>query len=779
MADKTGLRWENIDLVEIVAQSARWLRKAIRYSDERCEVKKWVDAKLLEALWCPRGKGGETDPKWICKDVIRTDLPSTPDGLWEGTCEWNFDHDKCRRQCHAGGLLARVLLGPMDWLFKCEKREKREYKRRKGGPLLWVIAKLYDQLGGVNFYRSLSSMNCDDSEYRVGQFLFRIAEAKYDWFKERIADFSTLLREAEDKTEVDYCLVCTEDLWNERPEEEGSESVQPYNISSIMSIIDQTRVESLRKILTRGNNEEVSKQLSRRVLSPLTQRYREEEADRARCGTSNAPLGLNDMACEPLNNSKIRDIFDKATAEIEGHNCFYRGDTELGSSLEEMIERLEDSVRKKSGIQLAEKAERWKLANYFVWLKALHKSLGSYTVRYAANYRLLPSGDYWTEEAQNRIQNACFVIASRELPSRPLLAAARVSLTHCLGPLEDYYAIRQACRMSASRTRADIGTGMFHNLLQYMHSLGGHIGTLDNKLANVRERAKSNPNLYPVAEALDGSKAALADAYRFQKAVYNCLAMEENNNVATARRSAPSMSMVPADQRILDCLRTALTAIHGAAKYIMHEEASSSYVGIGNLMMLRALSGCSYPDRDESVMDWDDSLHLAELRERLRSREMQLACSNPLPAVTLEGAMQAYGAWGFDLRLDLADQMRMPLDLDVLVVNELVLNSLRASAVAMWKSRRTDSKARAVVSICCANSCLTITNTALESSIAQAQKPVKRPIGKASGWGQWATNQLLLLQGLQLPILERVTIDHQPALRTTIRWGDKYHTVDG
>jgi hypothetical protein len=221
----------------------------------------------------------------------------------------------------------------------------------------------------------------------------------------------------------------------------------------------------------------------------------------------------------------------------------------------------------------------------------------------------------------------------------------------------------------------------------------------------------------------------------------------------------------------LHSLRTALTAIHGAAYYITHEQASSSNVGTGNLMMLRALSGCSFPDNEEGAGSWDDKLHLAELQRRLRSVEMKGTLSKEVSCKSAEETVRAYQHWGFDLRLDVAAGATMPLHLDVLVVNELLLNALRASAVAMWKSRSTCHSTRAFISIDCDSSYLTITNTALQSSIERACRRVKRPEGQASGWGHWATQQLLQLLGLPPVIREAVNIGGEPALRTKVQWG--------
>lgn len=785
MLAKKGLDWQGKDLVEIVAKSARWLRQAMSYSDGRgepkkgvndkpldngCEVKKWVDAKLLEALWCPWNKPAEE--KWLWKDVVREDLAllGTPDDLWKKTCNWHFDPDNCPR-CHAGGLLARVLLGPMDWLFYCEKKNAAE-----GTPLQWVVAKLYDQLGGVNIFRTLSDMESGD-DYRVFQLLYRIPEADYKWFTDLMVDFSGLLRDTEGKREVDYCLVCNEKLCiNKEGQEEVAEQVQTYAVHSILTIVKrEIEIQSLRSQLASLNTPMISDQLSQRILTETTRSNRENALKRKSQGSADVPRCLESEAVTQVftRNAEIDRAVERAKIVLQDH--FVKSDSELPPGMEVALLNLLNDIGEKIHVDLRKKVKNgelflWKITNYFIWLSALHPDLGSYTVRYAANYRLMPDADFGTENTPDRLRNPCFVIASRELPSARLLAGARVSLTHCLGPLEDYYAIKQAKRISAANARADVGTGMFHNLLQYIHSLQKHIGVLDNTLANVRRLAETNPLFYPVAEALDGSIETLADTYRFQKAVYRCLAAEEEDGISSLKEGQTRM-LVPADRSILHCLRTALTAVHGAAYYIMHEGASSSYVGTGNLTMLRALSGCRFPDSEESIGTWDDRLNLDELKTRLRAGEFQNLLNKSVACSTIAETIEAYRAWGFDLRLNLIDQAHIPQDLDTLVVNELVLNALRGSSMARWKMMAECPSVLAVVSIHCDNSCLTITNTGLPHSIERALRPIKRPIGQASGWGQWATKKLLGLLGLQAMTPEKVTIDGRDALRTTIRWG--------
>ena len=417
-----------------------------------------MDAKLLEMLWCPCGSS--CDPKWLSKDVVRAELASlsAKDGkvksvneqLWAGSCNWQYDENECP-QCHAGGLLARVLLGPMDFLFECERN------RGHSSPLLWVIAKLYDQIGGVNSYRTLSSLNRSATNYRIGQLLFRVPEANYQWFKDHVADFSTLLRGAEDKTEVDYCLVLDKKLQDAAGKKEKELRFHIYDIFSIMDILDRIKdIRGLRRDLAKCTSADVSRQLSLQILSPDTLGYREDAFRQRKNDDQSIPLHLRRQEPALLGLGKAPKTVEKAIKDAQTalDQHFYpvpQSDVTaqhlrpLPQALQTALKDLVKKVNKQADIKIKlDDVFLRKLANYFIWLGALHPNLGSYTVRYAASYRLMPVGNADAESKHDRIQNPCFVIASRKLPSSRLLAAARVSLTHCLGPLEDYYAIKQA-----------------------------------------------------------------------------------------------------------------------------------------------------------------------------------------------------------------------------------------------------------------------------------------------------------------------------------------------
>jgi len=450
MTVKTGLNWKNTDLIEVVAQSAFWLRQAMSYSDNRCKAKKWVDTKLLEMLWCPC-KEGEKAPTYWQKDVVLDDLKSlsTPEDLWKGTCELKYDEQKCHH-CHASGLLARALLGPMDWLFD---RENKEHKQRsKGNPLLWVVAKLYDQLGETNSYRTLSGMKREDKNYRIFQLLYRLPEADYDWFNLWMVDFSALLRDTEDNKEVDYCLVCDDQLCREKEVEEVvPEGIQSYCVYSIMALLNEKKdIPSLRDKLASFNSSIVSGQLSQRILTNRTQSYREEALTRKSHGATDVSKWLDsDAVKQAFTKTNEIDVAVNLT-KTELQRLFFKPDEQLSKPLKEALEKLigeiDDNIFSKDTKRVKKvKVELRKLANYFIWLCTLHPNLGSYTLRYAANYRLMPSDNSNDAAKHDRLKNPCFVIASRALPSRQLLAGARVALTHVLGPIEDYYA-----RMSAT-----------------------------------------------------------------------------------------------------------------------------------------------------------------------------------------------------------------------------------------------------------------------------------------------------------------------------------------
>lgn len=439
-----GLVWRDTDLAEVVTESAFRLRQAMRYSDGACEVKRLVDAKLLEMLWCPCGSAG--GPRWLSKDVVRSELRSLslPQSIWNEGCRCNFDPGQSSR-CEAGSLLARVLLGSMDWLFECESKSAKG--QSIDDPLLWVVAKLHDQLGGVNSFRTLSGMERVADEYRAFQMLYRLPEAGYEWFTGRMVDFSALLLDAEERTEVDYCLVCQA----VEPPEDLANHIKVYRVDSIVDILRrERRIDELQKRLALFNSERISDQLSRSILTEDTRRYTAEERLRRRQQAGqdvNSWIDSTAVTQALRTHREVEDAVNDSKAAFE--TCCFEEDGEVIGALRAELRTLLERVKATTSEQLAAKIHSgevsiWKLANYFIWLSALHPDLCSYTVRYGANYRLMPTDSPGAGPKQDRIQNSCFVIASRGLPSSRLLAGARVSLTHCLGPLEDYYALKKA-----------------------------------------------------------------------------------------------------------------------------------------------------------------------------------------------------------------------------------------------------------------------------------------------------------------------------------------------
>lgn len=487
MTTNKALDWENLDLTEVVAESAVWLRKAMSNSGKKCQAIKLVDAKLLELLWCPYDK--EWSSRWNWKDVVRSDLSElyAPDGRWKNRCEWIYGEDRCTYpKCKAGELLARVLLSTMDWFFHCESKNTADASGE--GPLLWVIAKIYDQCAGTSFFRTLSGMERNEHNYQIGQLLLRIPEADYSWFEERIFDFSTLMiQKFEDKEELDYCIICKDTtLEKYDPNNYPKGYFKFYNAHQIINLIKKEKAGELldlREALESLISVEISEQLSQKILAKNTHDYLNELIQRKRQDNNSTPNFVNLLAVHHAfdKSHDVSDAIDKAKNALK--KCFYSDKQPLKKKLISLI-RVLCKDNEKDLLEKVPDHDLWKLANYFIWLMSLHPDLGSYTVRYASNYRIMPDSD----SKEDCIRNSCLVIASHELPSKKLIEAARVSLTHCLGPLEDYYA-----KSLAKRIGEEEGLAMFShetkNLLKTMttnDAYSGWLGTLD-KYFDIKE----------------------------------------------------------------------------------------------------------------------------------------------------------------------------------------------------------------------------------------------------------------------------------------------------
>lgn len=768
MPTKTGLNWDGSDFIEVVAESAYCLRSAMSYAHSGCQVKKWVDAKLLEILWSPYGHPQASGEilSLFHKDVVRSEMSSfTPKKLWEGSCNWEFGVN-CPR-CNAGGLLARVLLGPMDWLFECERKPSKDIDNFGESPLLWVVAKLFDQFGGNNFYRTLSGMERDDSDYRIGQLLFRIPEVKYQWFQDHIADFSSLLREFEDKKEVDYCLVCTEELWQRKTDiGKFPRQFEAYQVSGIISALDG-KATLLRNKLLAICSPQVSQQLSRLMLNEKTRHYWQDAMD-IRSHSANGipdfdPPAFNELKDIALtfNDDDLRNALERATNELE--ECFYDvpgfedgkivsryldDDMEVNKEIGKLVKQIDE----KSGVSLQEKVENLypKLANYFIWLKALHPDLGSYTVRYAANYRLLPDSDSSAEGSRDRLQNACFVIVSRELPSPTLIAASRVSLTHCLGPLEDYYAIDQARKISALMARADVGTGMFHNLRQYLHSLQKYSGALEN----ITKRS-SGIDISDVALIAQKLSDTLAETFRFQGAVFDVLTLD----VTSGRIGGVAVGKAG---NVRDQVALALRLLYDGAMgaIMLASQRKNSMIGDNDFNTARVLIGCN-----NEVVRKRGSRKGADF-EVLAAKASTFVKDTAYlhqPTGTLQEISAAFAELGVTVDTSGIDEKsQLPENLCYLVMNEMLLNAMRASLWFNWVSQGPAS-----IQIKTEANQLHIINTAMQEDIDKAMIEPRRPLGKSSGWGRWATREMIKLTGWKL-VFEPAKLDNYNALSTIL-----------
>ena len=487
MSERQGLAWNSEDLTEVIAQGAHLLRRAMR-APQHCNVRSLVDAGLLELLWCPLESPSAQSRPWLAKDIVRSTLAELPACNEKGEpytvneqlhhVHCNFEPSEKCAQCDAHGILARVLLGPMDWFFE------REGKEDGKNPLLWVVAKLHDQVAGLNYYRTLSSVDMksenkknEELAYSVGQLLIRLPEEDYDWFARHIADLSTWVINSERSREIDYCLICSLELSNTR-ETELAKHIDVYHAARVMEAVKgwcKRRGGLMKALRALPYSEDTTRAFSRSPLSfsthsrcrlsdktDKTQRHLESKAENSGERKELANLDVNDIrfAKTLLSKAKrtLEDHFFKSNHQLEQEGISPekkdRVVAELSRALKEFEYDLKNMIGPTDNIELP---ELWKLANYFIWLSCLHPQLGSYTVRYAANYRLMPDDQRGAAGRRDRLQNPCFVIASRTLPSLPVVSAARVALTHCLGPLEDYYAM--------NRTADDARQTEFHRWL--------------------------------------------------------------------------------------------------------------------------------------------------------------------------------------------------------------------------------------------------------------------------------------------------------------------------
>ena len=110
---------------------------------------------------------------------------------------------------------------------------------------------------------------------------------------------------------------------------------------------------------------------------------------------------------------------------------------------------------------------------------------------------------------------------------------------------------------------------------------------------------------------------------------------------------------------------------------------------------------------------------------------------------TLEKMIEAFASLGIYVETrEISEYAKLPENLCYLALNEMVLNAMRAALWFRWAG-----KGDAWICIKARSNEVSIVNTATEEDIESRLTPPERPLGKASGWGRWATREMINLAG--------------------------------
>lgn len=413
---------------ELLLQGAACFRERLKRSGDSgdCEVLKRVKEGRLRDLWAP----GTGSPKFCGLHIHVRELPRS----WSGfrfPCKYGEGSQLPHSDCRADELLPRLLMAPLKKLF--EEQEKR-------CELLWIALMLYDESEACPkerkwAFRTLNFLDADDE--LLLQLLYGSAEVFYpEVFGESkgpIYDLSDRIRAKylADRKDPDYCLLV-------KGKRTHTFNVAPIMESRMISVAANNVRTHLRNMMKIN---EVRRAVSKFAWNGDSASWR-----KGRVYVTKALRFLlkpNDVSCDSDMQARLKTFRSEAAIDL--------GDDQL-----------------------------WRLANYFVWLKATHPALGAYTVRHVPNFRVTYLGG--GGDGGPVLQPSGFVIASKTVPPPDLVAKAELTLTHILGPLSDYYGLRVAEERAAARSRAE--------------ELSDLIGRLDR----AKERAAAQ-----VAETLDAA----------------------------------------------------------------------------------------------------------------------------------------------------------------------------------------------------------------------------------------------------------------------------------
>ena len=441
--------WNHRPLPVLLCDRAKALRNALRPKTERpadqeCRALTLIEEGRLEELWMPR----EGTPRWLWKDVVLPELRRPRQNGLDPACDWGRTKCFCAPdadsgECRAHELLARCFVAPLQTLFELPEG---------GQDLLWVTLMLFDEHSGRYTFRTLSRFERDSDDEAALLLLYRIAETAYgpegifDDKQGQILDFTDYVRRIESSHEADCCLLFVGD--DEVQSGPGSSMALPVfpvpDLDAIRHRAANLRHELLELTRNRG---EMLDDLARLIVDP--------QSKAAAPSTGSAGNVVRFMTEEV--RTKIEEYLYDETSSMDEDTKMH---TRVFLSNVHKHLAAGNATENQNEAGSPSPLDPYRIVNYFIWLRALHPELRSYTVRYVPNYRVRLQ-----DERQDRpLLPSGIVLASRAGPSEALCAQAEVILSYVLGPLSDQYALKAWSKQAAQAEWRDMVRGVTHHI---------------------------------------------------------------------------------------------------------------------------------------------------------------------------------------------------------------------------------------------------------------------------------------------------------------------------
>jgi len=455
-------------------------REALR-EDSKCKVLDRIKEGNLSSLWDASNDNND-EKLWVWKDVA---LNSIPIGGDLHLClNLTGESSSCPSPVdipHLNEVLPRLMLPPTREVLFNEDTLRES--------IIWVTFMLFDEKAkkgeGTYIYRNVMNIE-DDLSAKILSIMYRSPEigdlGHNSFFRDYCLDFSNMMR---DQVQPNFTLVTSDNS------EIHNKQLYSIQINSLIGKPNSHFVgdERLREggddeIVSRASNlrNKIKIYLSSEKGNDIAKKLAKYSIDKLDIGAINEINELN----EKIGSDDLQLVFFKDSIDFEKTE-----QTPIAISLfienelcNIIISNIHD-VKQENKINEFTKSieqDRWKLANYFIWLVAIHPDLDSYIVRHVFDFRR-------ENEARRRIvRPSGIVVAVRANSDLSSIAARSEILIHELfSPLTSYYAWDNLVSSTKNSVLTDYAKGAAHGFKNALMLPGFYLDGQENVIANIIE----------------------------------------------------------------------------------------------------------------------------------------------------------------------------------------------------------------------------------------------------------------------------------------------------